>query len=395
MRKILVLSNHPLFIKQVAGQINAETIECTTIEEAEVLVRLDLQACIVDGTEQAWVEVVWQVERLARRTKLPIIVVGSFNASDEAGLYKAGCSRIIAAPLQAETLNLVLATQPKDPSLTKNTQVSKTPLPMTYKPNHNITFKAISDAIQSNNQSELAKSVAQTIKQTFKLNRIAIYIKQSNEFAPIGSAGFNTQQLVVIPQTVALLIELTERQCIIDLATEEAWAAGWSYAIPMAESGQLLGFALVGEPITGQGWCSILLSQVFNACNSLASAFTAIKAKEQITQNLKLLQDALKQASPVFILLNDQLQVIEHSKTAQRHFGGKDERTGKLTFERIPRCIGSKMYQVLKTKAALESFAYTSESGVNYQVNITPVSDGDAVMLFAMEGKLSSQTSGE
>lgn len=386
MSKILIFSKHPLFLKQSVGQIDAEIIECFNIEDADALLRLDLQACLIDGTDQAWVEVLWQVERLQRRTKASIIVVGSFNSSDEAGLYKSGCKAVIGYPLQAETLNRVLAAVPDFKAPVK-AQTSKTVNVAPSHRTHELSFSAITDVAKSKTLAETCNTIANILKQTFSLNRVAIYLKEADIFSPKGVAGFNTSQLSVLAKPSTVISELLEHQCVVKVEDDENLATGWSYAIPLPEDGKLLGFALVGEPIAGQGWCSIQFSNVIKACLTIAPVFSAMKNKEQSERNLQMLQEALKTASPVFILLNSNLEIVEYSKTAQRHFGGKDERTGKLTFERIPRLIGSKMFQVLKTNAALEAFEYASEAGVNYIINITPVSNGDAVMLFAVEGK--------
>jgi signal transduction histidine kinase len=68
------------------------------------------------------------------------------------------------------------------------------------------------------------------------------------------------------------------------------------------------------------------------------------------------------------------LKILHANKSARRHFGRKNERTGGFDFTDLPQSLGGKIYQVLKTGAALEPFRFEPESspGTVYSVSIAP-----------------------
>ncbi len=74
--------------------------------------------------------------------------------------------------------------------------------------------------------------------------------------------------------------------------------------------------------------------------------------------------------------------MLHANKSAKRHFGQKNLRTGELEFSDLPQILGAKIYQVLKTGAAMGPFRYEPEnsSGTIYNINVVPFQRGNATV---------------
>jgi len=95
-----------------------------------------------------------------------------------------------------------------------------------------------------------------------------------------------------------------------------------------------------------------------------------------------MMTDVLRELSSACIVFGRDLKVLHANKAARRHFGRKNERTGALEFSDLPQVLGAKVYQVLKTGAALEPFRYEPENspGTTYNVSVVPFQRGKVAM---------------
>jgi signal transduction histidine kinase len=93
-----------------------------------------------------------------------------------------------------------------------------------------------------------------------------------------------------------------------------------------------------------------------------------------------MMTDVLRELNSACIVVGRDLKVLHANKAARRHFGRKNERTGKLEFSDLPPALGAKIYQVLKTGAALEPFRYEPENSPNtvYKVSVLPFQHGNS-----------------
>ena len=91
---------------------------------------------------------------------------------------------------------------------------------------------------------------------------------------------------------------------------------------------------------------------------------------------------SLRELSSACIVFGRDLKVLHANKAAKRHFGRKNERTGGLEFSDLPQVLGAKVYQVLKTGAALEPFRYEPENspGTTYSVSVVPFQRGKVAL---------------
>jgi signal transduction histidine kinase len=74
--------------------------------------------------------------------------------------------------------------------------------------------------------------------------------------------------------------------------------------------------------------------------------------------------------------------VLHANKAARRHFGQKNKRTGELEFSDLPQVLGAKIYQVLKTGAAMGPYRYEPENspGTVYSVSVVPFRHGNSTV---------------
>jgi two-component system, NtrC family, sensor histidine kinase HydH len=61
------------------------------------------------------------------------------------------------------------------------------------------------------------------------------------------------------------------------------------------------------------------------------------------------------------VVVGRDLTILHANKAARRFFGGVERRSGEMEFSDLPQLLGSKVYQVLKTGAAVSTFKYEPE----------------------------------
>ena len=95
-----------------------------------------------------------------------------------------------------------------------------------------------------------------------------------------------------------------------------------------------------------------------------------------------MMTDVLRELSSACVVVGRDLKVLHANKSARRHFGRKNERTGGLEFSDLPQMLGAKIYQVLKTGAALEPFRYEPENspGTVYNISVVPFQRGNSTL---------------
>jgi nitrogen fixation/metabolism regulation signal transduction histidine kinase len=87
-----------------------------------------------------------------------------------------------------------------------------------------------------------------------------------------------------------------------------------------------------------------------------------------------MMTDVLRELSSACVVVGRDLKVLHANKAARRHFGQKNRRTGELEFSDLPQTLGAKIYQVLKTGAAIGPFRYEPENspGTIYTISVVP-----------------------
>jgi nitrogen fixation/metabolism regulation signal transduction histidine kinase len=125
---------------------------------------------------------------------------------------------------------------------------------------------------------------------------------------------------------------------------------------------------------TGEPLVNAELELIFHLLEQVGLALRNIWLHDQLAGNHEMMTDVLRELSSACIVVGRDLKVLHANKSARRHFGRKNERTGGLEFSDLPQKLGAKIYQVLKTGAALEPFRYEPENspGTVYNISVVP-----------------------
>jgi signal transduction histidine kinase len=149
---------------------------------------------------------------------------------------------------------------------------------------------------------------------------------------------------------------------------------GAQVAVPILDREAVLGVAVFDGRITGEPLLNSELELVFHLLEQLGLAIKNIWLHDQLSGNHEMMAEILRELSGACVVVNRDLAVLHANKAARRYFGRAQRRSGELEFSDLPQSLGSKVYQVLKTGAAVASFRYEPEDspGTAYSVNIVP-----------------------
>ena len=165
-------------------------------------------------------------------------------------------------------------------------------------------------------------------------------------------------------------------------AQKEFELLGGQVAMPIADRNGMVGVAVFDARITGEPLANAELELVFHLLEQVGLALRNIWLHNQIASNNEMMSDVLRELSSACIVVGQDLKVLHANKSARRHFSRKNQRTGEMEFSDLPHMLGSKIYQVLKTGAAMGPFRYESEnpSGTVYNISVVPLQRGNAAL---------------
>jgi signal transduction histidine kinase len=155
---------------------------------------------------------------------------------------------------------------------------------------------------------------------------------------------------------------------------------GAQVAVPIPDRDSIVGVAVFDGRFTGEPLVNAELELIFHLLEQVGLGLRNIWLHDQLADNHEMMTDVLRELSSACVVVGRDLRVLHANKSARRHFGRKNERSGGLEFSDIPQALGAKMYQVLKTGAALEPFRYEPDNspGTIYSVTIVPFQRGNS-----------------
>jgi nitrogen-specific signal transduction histidine kinase len=155
---------------------------------------------------------------------------------------------------------------------------------------------------------------------------------------------------------------------------------GAQVAVPIQCRDAIIGVAIFDGRVTGEPLVNVELELIFHLLEQVGLALRNIWLHDQLAGNHEMMTDVLRELSSACVVVGRDLKVLHANKAARRHFGRKNERTGGLEFSDLPRALGAKIYQVLKTGAALEPFRYEPENspGTVYKVSVLAFHHGNS-----------------
>jgi signal transduction histidine kinase len=148
---------------------------------------------------------------------------------------------------------------------------------------------------------------------------------------------------------------------------------GVQVVVPILDRQTLVGIAALDGRITGEPLSKEELEIIYHVLEEVGLAIRNVWFHDQLVANQQMLTDILRQFNSGCIVVGRDLDILHCNDTARRFLVGSKRET-ELQFSDLPVVLGSKMYQVLKSGAALAPFRFQpADSKSFYQVSIVPL----------------------
>lgn len=411
-----MLAEHPDFAEAIRAGINPEhyrVIARSHLDEAEPLLEHGLaEACIVD-LELTNVQGIWFLEKLHRKApRCPVILyTGTKQSEWEEEAYLQGVSHVLTKPVRGRLLTGLLdrlwlspgamhPTQPPPPSLppetVKSAEMGTTPA-ATQTLGVLRDFSAI--LTHSLNAEGMLKQFLLLLREILSINRAAIFLRQplaGFANAPVVAESRRLRAACAIGLSPGLLrhFELSFEAGIgghlfrlgrilrrsgevarTDVETQKEFELlGAQVAVPILDRETVLGVAVFDGRITGEPLVNPELELIFHLLEQLGLAIKNIWLHDQLACNHEMMADILRELSSACVVVSRDLAILHANKSARKYFCRAERRGGDLEFSDLPQVLGARVYQVLKTGAAVSSFKYEPEDspGTVYNINIVP-----------------------
>jgi len=424
MKTILVLSSHPDFAEMVRAGLNPElyrVVHRLNVEEAEPLIVHGLAAACVIDLDLTEVDGVWVIERFRRYdAKTPLLAYSSENPSgweEEAFLH--GVTHILAKPVRPRLLNALL-------ERLWNAPATRHPAPTPVPASAPFSFPAESPAssrfanaaqtldvlrdfssilTHSLNTEAMLRQFLLFLREILSVNRAAIFLNRPGtplaEVTPpddgrrlraVSAIGLSPGLLehfelsldAGIGAQVARLGRILRRnseEARMDAEVQKEFELlGTQVAVPIPGRDGIVGVAVFDGRVTGEPLVNVELELIFHLLEQVGLALRNIQLHDQLAGNHEVMADVLRELSSACIVVGRDLKVLHANKSARRHFGAKNKRSGEFEFSDLPQALGAKIYQVLKTGAAMGPYRYAPENspGTVYSVTVVPFQRGNS-----------------
>jgi signal transduction histidine kinase len=150
---------------------------------------------------------------------------------------------------------------------------------------------------------------------------------------------------------------------------------GAQVAVPILDRETIIGIAVFDGHITGESLSNAELELIFHLLEQLGLAIKNIWLHDQLSSNHEMLANVLRELSSACVVVSRDLAVLHANKVARRYFSAAGRRSGEMEYSDLPHAIGTKVYQVLKTGAAVPAFKYEpdGDKGTIYSVTVVPL----------------------
>jgi signal transduction histidine kinase/CheY-like chemotaxis protein len=428
MKTILVLSTHPDFAETIRASLDPEqyrVVHRLNVDEAEPLLEHGLAgACILD-VDLMGVEGVWVIERLRRHAaKNPIIAYTTDNQSEwEEKAFLHGVTHVLTKPVRRQLLNSLLERLWSVPAIPQPRQTPPpAPIPSSRLFSRPVESPAADRSINaaqtldvlrdfssilthSLDAEAMLKQFLQFLREILSVNRAAIFLNRpctplaetpspadSRRLRAVSAIGLSTGLLEQFELSLdsGLGAQLSKLGRILRRDSEEACAdgevqkefelLGTQVAVPIPGPEGMVGVAVFDGRVTGEPLINVELELIFHLLEQVGLALRNIWLHDQLAGNHEMMTGVLRELSSACIVVGHDLKVLHANKAARSHFGQKNKRGGELEFSDLPQTLGAKIYQVLKTGAAMGPYRYEPENspGTVYSVSVVPFQRGNS-----------------
>ncbi len=391
------------------------------MDEAEPLLAHGLvELCVLD-VELSGVQGLWAVEKVRRRApKCPVLVLAGVRQSEwEEEAYLQGVAQVVTKPIRPRMLQVLVdrllnapgPTPAETSAYASSTEflslpsvkrsggpVDAAPAP-TLAQNFEVLRKFSGILTHSLHAEGMLRQFLLLLREMFSMNRAVIFLRQpssafsesrtsdeSRRLRSVCSIGMATGllehfELSLDAGTGAQLFRLgrilrrTSDEILRDPeAQKEFELLGVQVAVPILDREKILGVALFDGRITGEPLVNAELELIFHLLEQLGLAVRNIWLHDQLAGNHEMMAEILRELSSACVVVGRDLTILHANKAARRFFSGAEHRSGEMEFSDLPQLLGSKVYQVLKTGAAVPTFKYEPDTPAKsvFYVSVVP-----------------------
>ncbi len=394
-----------------------------SVDEAEPLLTHSLAAACVLDVDLMGVEGVWVIERLRRRdAKTPILAYASSNPSEwEEEAFLHGVTHVLAKPVRPRLLNALLERLWSTPATARPAPTAPPASLASFRPAEAPAAGGFVNAAQtldmlrdfssilthSLNAEAMLRQFLLFLREILSVNRAAIFLNRpctpltgtaspedSRRLRAVSAIGLSPALLeqfelsldAGIGAQVAKLGRILRRhsdEARMDAETQKEFELlGTQVAVPIPGREGIVGVAVFDGRVTGEPLVNVELELIFHLLEQVGLALRNIWLHDQLAGNHEMMADVLRELSSACIVVGRDLKVLHANKAARRHFGQKQKRSGELEFSDLPQALGAKIYQVLKTGAAMGPFRYEPENspGTIYSITVVPFQQGNSAL---------------
>jgi signal transduction histidine kinase len=415
VRTLLVLAEHPELAESIRAALNPgefRVVHRLSLEEAEpLLVHGLVHACVLD-MDAVGAQAIWMIEKIHRRlARLPLIIYSSQKTWEwEEEAYLKGVSHILNKPVRPRMLSTVLArlwnsaapaVVAKSNALVADASVNvgeNNPRAV----NAHQTWEVLRDfsaiLTHSLDADAMLLQFLLMLREILGVNRAAIFLRPAvTTFGSTAEEGRRLRSASAVGLQAGLLdhLELSLEVGIggqllrsgrilrrnsddarTDVETQKEFELlGVQVAIPVLDRENLIGVAVFDGRVTGEPLTNNELELIFHLLEQLGLAIKNIRLHDQISANNDMMGDVLRELSSACVVVSRDLGILHANKAARRLFGQRGQRSGDLEFTDLPQLLGGKVYQVLKTGTAVDTFRFEPATDVRkriFSINVLP-----------------------
>lgn len=416
MKTLLVLAFTPELSETVRAAVSPEhyrVLYRAGLEEAEPFLAHGLvEACILE-LQLDNVQAIWILEGLRRRApKCPLIIVASASQAEwEEEAYLRGASHVLHKPVRPRMLSTVLERLLQAPAPPPNPVPAA--LPPASPPEAATSSSSFDTALlaggvnvmrefsrilnHSLDTQGMFNQFLQLVRDMLSVNRAAIFIRRPPAVGPaaevetrrlrsaaaIGLSSALLQHFELsleagIGGNVFRLARILRRNSVdarADLETQKEFEIlGGQVAVPIMDREAVIGVAVLDGRITGEALSNSELDLVFRLLEQVGLALKNIWLHEQLAANHRVMADILRELASACVVVSSDLGILHANKTARRYFTRGERKGDEFEFSDLPEALAARVYQVLKSGAAIANFKYepADSPGTLYNVSVVP-----------------------
>jgi signal transduction histidine kinase len=411
MKTLLVLAPHPELAEAVRAGLNPEeyrVLHRSTPEEAEPLLAGGVaDACIVD-VELTSVQGVWLLDKLRRHApKCPLLIyAGAKQWEWEEEAYLRGVAHVLTKPVRGRMLAAVLSRLWPTPTASgalPATGGGTASIPPASTQRTGVETAGSAQALSvlrdfsrilthSLNAEGMLKQFLLLLREILGINRAAIFLRSP------GERRLRSASAMGLPAGLLEHFELTLESGIggslfrlgrilrrnsdearnEPLAQKEFELLSGQVAVPILDRENVIGVAVLDGRVTGEPLVNAELELIFHLLEQLGLGIKNIWLHDQSASSQEMMAGILRELSSACVVVNRDLAILHANRMARKYFTRAERLGAELEFSDLPQVLGAKIYQVLKTGAAVSNFKYEAENGHGtvYNVHILPFQRG-------------------